>query len=60
MIEMDTAVVVAMIKADVEDRSPNIFLVHEIKRLLGEMREFKVENIRREQNLVSDALANLG
>jgi ribonuclease HI len=60
IIEVDSLEAVSMLKAGGDDRSANAFLLRETKRLMSEMAGFRVEHIRREQNLVSDALANMG
>ena len=60
IVEMDCAVAVTMINGGEEDRSPMAFLVREIKALLCNNGRVRVECIRREQNLASHALANLG
>jgi hypothetical protein len=51
--------VASLIQSGAKDRSENVFLVMEITRLLSVGAESKVEIISRQQNLVSDALANL-
>jgi hypothetical protein len=48
-----------MINNVVEERSEQTFMVKEIHHLLRERLESKVVGIRREQNLVSDALAKM-
>jgi hypothetical protein len=57
IVEMDCLDGVNLIKSDVENRSADAFMLKEIKRLMLEDGGFKVEHIRREQNLVSHALA---
>jgi hypothetical protein len=56
---MDCLEAVSMIKAEGEDRSVVTYTLREIKGLLQGGIEYKLEHIRREQNLVSHALANL-
>jgi hypothetical protein len=60
IVEMDCAKAVGMIVSLEEERSPCTFLVKEIRRLLADRVESKVVLIRREQNLVSYTLANIG
>jgi hypothetical protein len=60
VVETDSVEVASLIQSGAEDRSENAFLVMEIRRLLSAGDESKVEIISREQNLMSDALANLG
>jgi ribonuclease HI len=60
VIEMDCLEAVAMIRCEMEDRSASMFILREIKHLLQCVSEFKIEHIKREQNLVSHVLANKG
>jgi hypothetical protein len=57
---MDCLEAIMMIKTPGEERSAVTFLLKEIKRLMGSGVEYKVEHIKRGQNLVSHALANMG
>uniref|UniRef100_A0ACD5WX57 Uncharacterized protein n=1 Tax=Avena sativa TaxID=4498 RepID=A0ACD5WX57_AVESA len=58
--ETDCLNLVAMINNNIEDISPETFLLKEIRRLLNEMVKFKVVHIRREQNLVRMLLPTWG
>jgi hypothetical protein len=49
-----------MIKSTEEDRSHVTYLVREIKRLVADRVESKVEVIRQDRNSVSHALVNMG
>jgi hypothetical protein len=61
IVEMDCVKAVGMIISPEEERSPCTFLVKEIRRLLADRVESKVVLIiRREQNLVSHTLTNIG
>ena len=60
IVEMDCAVAVVTIKSSEDDRSQFTYLVREVQRLLAEKVGSKVEEIRRDQNSVSDALAKRG
>jgi hypothetical protein len=59
IVELDCSDDVRMINNVVEERSEQTFMVKEIHHLLRERLESKVVGIRREQNLVSDALAKM-
>jgi hypothetical protein len=59
-MESDCLEVVNLINSSREERSATAHLLKEIKMLPIEDREFRVEHIKREQNSVSHALANLG
>jgi ribonuclease HI len=59
IVELDCSHAVRMINNVVEERSEQTFMVKEIHHLLRERLESKVVGIRREQNLVSDALAKM-
>jgi hypothetical protein len=50
----------AMITSIEEERLLDTFMVKEIKRLLADRVEFKVVLIKRDQIMVSRALANMG
>jgi hypothetical protein len=60
IVEMDCAEAMRMINGAEDERSTCTFLVKEIKRLLADRVESKVVLVRREQNLVSHTLANMG
>jgi ribonuclease HI len=60
IVEMDCLEAIMMIKTPGEERSAVTFLLKEIKRLMGSGVEYKVEHIKRGQNSVSHALANMG
>lgn len=57
VVEMDCLKAVA-IRSEMDDCSASMFILREIKHLLQGVSEFKVEHIKREQNLVSHVLAN--
>jgi ribonuclease HI len=60
IVETDASEVVRLVCSNMGDRSSMSSLVGEIKQLIKESVEIKVVNIKREQNIVSHALASFG
>ena len=60
IVEMDCSLAINMINGKILDRSPETFVVQEIRNMLGQEPPFQCVAIPREQNSVSHVLANLG